>query len=82
MTEQEIRKIVVFIRSRSEKFAVAKDGDPKVFPDSFYNCTLYDRRSQLQKGSREYDEAMDEIYIKEVIDYLDDKKDKAPDEQT
>jgi hypothetical protein len=71
MTEQDVRDVVEFVRSRQPRFYTQKEEDSlKVFSDDYYWVNLYDRRSELLKGSREYDEAMDEVYIQEALRYF------------
>lgn len=73
MYEQDIRNIVQFVRSRQPRFYTDKDKNDlslKVNEEDFYWCNLYDRRSELLKNSKEYDMAMDEIYIEEAKRYF------------
>lgn len=60
MTEDEVRKVITFVRSHQPSFKMNGKGD--------YDCSLYNRRSELLKGSAEYDAEMDEVYVRGYID--------------
>lgn len=60
MTEEEVRKVVTFVRSRQPRWK-------RESLDDDFDISLYDRRSELLKGSQEYDIKMDDVYIREFM---------------
>ena len=73
MTEDDIRKLTLFIRSRQPRFYIEKEEHSlKVEEESHYYCNLYDRRKELLPGSKAYEYLMDEIYVKEAIRYFNE----------
>lgn len=65
MTEDEVRKIVTYVRSHQPTWKTTHTKSDA--PPHERGVSLYDRRSQLLKGSKDYDVEMDELYVRSYL---------------